>query len=487
MQISTDCGIVKGEILPGGVSQFLRLPYAREPRDELRFAKPVRMPRWRGIRDCTGLRPAATPSRRNHEPSNVLWVNVWLPAGTRKGDDKPVMVWVPGDRYVHAEASDPLYNGAAFAAEQDVIVVAVSYRNGVDGWSEIDGCPSNRGMRDVATALEWVHDNAYALGGDASRVTVLGQSSGAGVVACLMSSPLAEGLIGRAVAMSLPGSILSMESARSMTEGLASSAGVAPTSQGFATTPAHTLVNHAVDMASSLPPMGAEHNPIIFSPVLDPDSLPESPWDAAANGRGSRIPLLLGHVSNEYSRVVNRPDPPATTITADAAQRALQALSPTPDEYLAMLRKMGFSVDPATLYTVLMGDWQYAMPTAMLAHLRTRGPSYLYNFDYVPDGDGIEPCAAHGSELPLLFNNPQTDQAQRLYRVPFTLRSARVGRAMRDDFVAFARHGEPGWPAYEWQRRSCRVFTSTVRDERHPLWRHVDHFLPQWRPLQAPQ
>ncbi|KAJ9623298.1 hypothetical protein H2203_006238 [Taxawa tesnikishii (nom. ined.)] len=57
----------------------------------------------------------------------------------------------------------------------------------------------------MVTALEWIQDNIEAFGGDPSRVTIFGESSGAANVRALMASPAAKGLFSAAIMESSPG------------------------------------------------------------------------------------------------------------------------------------------------------------------------------------------------------------------------------------------------------------------------------------------
>ena len=52
---------------------------------------------------------------------------------------------------------------------------------------------------DSIAALQWVQKNIAAFGGDPKRVTIFGESAGAGLVANLMTIPQAKGLFERAI------------------------------------------------------------------------------------------------------------------------------------------------------------------------------------------------------------------------------------------------------------------------------------------------
>ena len=51
-------------------------------------------------------------------------------------------------------------------------------------------------------ALEWIHSNIQAFGGDPSRVTLMGESAGASSVAMHVISPRSNGLFNQAILQS---------------------------------------------------------------------------------------------------------------------------------------------------------------------------------------------------------------------------------------------------------------------------------------------
>ena len=121
------------------------------------------------------------------------------------------MVWVHGGAYVLGSASQPLYDGRALAGGGDAVIVTVNYRLGALGFLDLSGFgtarapfDSNLGLRDVLAALRWVQDNIAAFGGDPDRVTLFGESAGAGIVTTLLTSPAAAGLFAGAIAQSSP-------------------------------------------------------------------------------------------------------------------------------------------------------------------------------------------------------------------------------------------------------------------------------------------
>ena len=94
------------------------------------------------------------------------------------------------------------------------MVVTFNYRVGVEGYAYLPGVPANRALLDQVAALRWVQENIAAFGGDPDRVTVFGESAGAGAIASLLVMPAAAGLFRRAIAQSVPGTFFSTGAGR---------------------------------------------------------------------------------------------------------------------------------------------------------------------------------------------------------------------------------------------------------------------------------
>lgn len=111
--------------------------------------------------------------------------------------------------YSSNSGSSPSIDGGNLAGEHDLVVVAFNHLLGALGYTQVVdptaepdspyAASGNVGMLDVVAMLTWVRDNIAAFGGDASRITVAGQSGGAMKISILMAMPSAAGLFHRAV------------------------------------------------------------------------------------------------------------------------------------------------------------------------------------------------------------------------------------------------------------------------------------------------
>ena len=162
---------------------------------------------------------------------DYLNLNIWTPDPGASG--LPVMIWIHGGAFLHGSGAMTLYDGSAFSRD-GVVLVTVNYRLGAFGFGMFPDSPANVGLHDQLAALRWVQQNIAAFGGDASRVTIFGQSSGGASVAALLSSPAGRGLFGRAIVQIAGGTrLLTAANARMIIAELAARLNMAPMAAAF--------------------------------------------------------------------------------------------------------------------------------------------------------------------------------------------------------------------------------------------------------------
>ena len=197
------------------ITVFKGVPYAQPPVGALRWRSPQPLKPWTGIRDAS-LFGAMPPQKKGsfldagkyedmYCSEDCLYLNIWTPA--KSVDEKlAVLVWYHGGGLQGGIAHDPMFDGE-YLASKGIILVTVSYRMNILGFlchpdMRKEGpyyTPGNFGLQDQAMALQWVHDNIAAFGGDPEKVTIAGQSAGGGSVCNLMTTPLAKGLYRAAI------------------------------------------------------------------------------------------------------------------------------------------------------------------------------------------------------------------------------------------------------------------------------------------------
>ncbi|MGH3168897.1 MAG: carboxylesterase/lipase family protein, partial [Trebonia sp.] len=289
-EVEVCAGRVRG-CLENGIYVFRGMPFAKPPLGALRFRAPEDPAPWDGVRDASAFGPPAPQVDPAAQTSLVpaqwpggqewLTVNVWTPDIATAG--LPVLVWIHGGAYLIGSGADPVSDGAGFAMS-GVVLVSCNYRLGFEGWADIPGAPANRGLLDQVAALTWVRENVAKFGGDPSNVTVFGESAGAGSVAALLAMPSARGLFRRAIAQSVPGTFFGPDLAAEVTAAIASQAGVAPSYDALAALSPADLVRASAEVTAHLvemPRLGpVAYTPTPFSPVVDGQVLPRSPWRA---------------------------------------------------------------------------------------------------------------------------------------------------------------------------------------------------------------
>lgn len=182
------------------IASFLSLRYAAAPLGDLRFRAPQPPAIVSGVQQATTQPPACLQASDGVSPTNplildkraaaatapedCLFLNVFTP--TNVTGPLPVVVWIHGGGYIAGGASS--FSGVPLIQESNygVVAVIIQYRLGLFGFlpgaAVKKGGALNAGLLDQDFALRWVNKNIHLFGGDASRVTIWGESAGAGSV-----------------------------------------------------------------------------------------------------------------------------------------------------------------------------------------------------------------------------------------------------------------------------------------------------------------
>ncbi len=212
---------------------YAGIPFAKAPVGKLRFKEPQKDEGWDGVRVFDHFGPMAMQQRGavwfdslshilgwhdyavkfgdeyvEEVSEDCLYLNVFTP-GQDSDELRPVILYIHGGSLTTGQPSYTEYRGESLA-EKGVVFVNCAYRLGVFGYYAAEdlkeespnGTTGNYGLLDQIAALQWVHDNIEAFGGDPDKITIAGESAGASSVNALCVSPLTKGLFRYAIAES---------------------------------------------------------------------------------------------------------------------------------------------------------------------------------------------------------------------------------------------------------------------------------------------
>lgn len=489
--VHTESGPVAGRSLDHA-TVFLGLPYAAAPVGPRRWRDPQQLQSWSDLRDAKTFAPACPQtgvSIPGEPPSTLsedcLYLNVWTP-DVQASHDLPVIVWFPGGGFVNGSTAIPLYDGLALA-RRGAVIVTVAYRLGALGFlahpslsaESPEHSSGNYGLMDQIAALEWVHRNIEAFGGDPDRVTIAGQSAGATSVSILMASPRAAGLFQRAIGQS--GGLF--EPVELAPRYLLANAEV----EGSAW--ARSLGASTADelRALSVSQVLAAGDGVVH-PVIEPRMLPRPPFDAFLTGHYNDVPLLTGYNAEEARSLADVSGVTAANFNETLSARwgelpaPLIAAYPFRTDEEARLARLNFERD-------LRFGWD-VRTWAGLQAAHGRSPVFAYYFARKPpaaSGSVQESWgASHFAELGYMFGHLS------LENWAWTAGDQTLSDAMVNYWIRFARNGDPNgddaqaWPAFTTDHPQVQILNEDIRSGVLPETEGLDVFDAVYQSIRQP-
>ncbi|KAJ4478531.1 Alpha/Beta hydrolase protein [Lentinula lateritia] len=337
------------------------------------------------------------------EPTeDCLFLNVYFPGNAVPTELLPTLVWIHGGGYIGGSADQ--YSGSDLMREanNEIVVVIIQYRLGLFGFlsgSEVKANGSlNAGLLDQHFALRWVHSHISKFGGDPSKVTIWGESAGAGSVlqhivaqdgqtspqlfrGAITSSTFlpSQYMYNDPIPESLYSTVVSQTNCTSAKDSLACIRAVDAA--------ALEIVNGNVNVAGF-------YGTFVFVPVIDGSFITQRPTEAMKQGKVNGEALLAVTNSNEGVIFVNQSNPIAAASYAsnlfpkfgtEVANITAQIYAP-----------FGYSFEQDEL---IMGESIFICPTYyLLSAFQNKAWKVTFSL-----WQSSIPPATHGSDAPYYF------------------------------------------------------------------------------------
>ncbi|MBQ4307260.1 MAG: carboxylesterase family protein [Lachnospiraceae bacterium] len=484
-QVRTENGIIRGvNGWDPRVTAFKGIPYAKPPVGELRWKSPQPAENWEGVRIADHFAPISVQNQPGVNPEefwteeihpaaadypqseDCLYLNVFTCAKTY--DEKmPVLFYIHGGGYQGGYPYEVEFDWEHMA-RKGIVVVSAAYRLGALGFlahpllsaENPDAPKGNFGLEDQLAAIAWTKRNIAVFGGDPDRITIAGQSAGAGSVQNLITSPFSAGMIQGAIVESgviatfpdsHPGlTPQSLEKAEEIGERFFEKAGIRTMDEARAL-PAEQVLAITNEMGRG----------VLFSPTVDGIFLPETPFEAYVHNTVPAIPMIVGYNLGEtrgfmrlWSRLPETLEELYTYADRYGADRGefLRIADAKSDEDVVKL----FDSD---------GFCDFIAGSRLVGALRAKAGQKAYIYEFDPEIPGDDNAGSyHGCEMWFAY-----DSLARCWR-PFSGKHYDLARQTSSYWVNFVKTGDPNgldtngcelprWEAYTVEDRYVQSFT----------------------------
>jgi len=438
--------------------------------------------------------PAYVGKTYNHEnvSEDCLYLDIWIPAAA-PGKKLPVYVYYHGGANAVSSGSFDVERGENLAKEENIIVVRPNYRMGALGWvhfgliSEEFSEAVNLGLQDQIAALEWVHGNIDAFGGDKDNITIGGESAGATAVSHLLTNPNARRFYKRAILQSLsPFNVWctqQKEEATFVANKYVELLGITDLSDLNDLDPDKFLAVQNILTRYFDPDDNVAWRPL--GGVVDGDWIPEAPAQFLSQGEQEPSKaLMIGFAKDEWQFFRGHSE----TIKNGTEGDALKVLAQVFGESGAKELFDGYKhlhpshVNPGHLLSDIMSFEFFKFSSLGIAmNFSSQGiPVFVFQFSYDLPGWGGDLRAVHTGDMPFLWRNltdsdlkqwPTFDGADKT-----DLR--RTTDEMGKLYAGFIKNGEPGpaWKNFDESSQSVLWFGKSVETKQRLLTEEWDLF-----------
>jgi para-nitrobenzyl esterase len=444
------------------ITSYLDIPYAAPPVGDLRWKSPQPHAPWTTVLQSTtaapecpspGFPPGSPPAAGTSE--DCLYLKVEVPAGTKPGENLPVMYEVHGGGFLGTALTN---DGDNLVNSGKVVYVFANYRLGILGFladKALGSHSGDYGLQDQQAGLRWVQQNIASFGGDPGDVTVFGESAGGASTCDQVASPTAKGLFERAISVSgfynyQDNIVWSKADCKStyFTEAQAQKVGaqfaakvgcgnLANVAACLRSVPAATLVEDGGQYTE--PTAGGT-----IGPIVNGTTLTMSPAKAFATGHVNHVELISDVGRDEFNGGVYSNTPGLPVVVADTAaqyeqlvQEQFGRLAPAVERLYPLSQYQS----PYDAYRTIMADSASVCPM-----LQTNQELATYIPVYVDINTDADNPAGEDLTLPLGAQHSGTNGLVHFPPAQLDANQAALQDQLLTEWAYFARTGSPSAP-----------------------------------------